>query len=611
MKENAMRDYFNLTNLPIIDTSRQVLQVSSFDRKEENADWENFLYTESDGTVVLLEEEGKGCVKSIWAAVTNNDCILSFYFDGEDTPRFTSPLKAFFNEPLEQFNGPAIEFPERGHFDLDDCHCGNCFYPIPFEKGLKITAKGNTHFYYHIMYEKYHDTEVSEHIAYADGQCFKDAFDGVSVPQKTYNINKEFALDNEYTEIFLSEKGGVITEFTVECNENDDLSDLFLEFFLDNCNIAYIAAPLLHFLVQPMGFTPIKTVAAETVINDGRVTMTLRLPIPFWSRASVELVNPAKDGRKITVKLCVEENNYDPKVTGYLHGDYRQGLTELYEDWLLGKFHGRGNVVGFVQTCLGGQWCEGNEHFYVNGAVCPQINGTGTEDFYLGCYWPNHKYDSPLAGCVNDVYEEGGCTLKGAGLHRAGYYRFMHDMPISFSDGIELLIQHGAVGQTFSDYTSLVFSYRRPEPALTVTDCIYLDSEGSKALHGYKSSGEAYTLCGKIEGERKAPVLQKSGYLHTDGDISMKASLITENNGIVIRRLFDKKKSPQAAVVYVDGEQVGIWKDCGFNEFAPFGDSDFYVPAKFTSGKSIIDIKLTPMGSFSDFEYKVLSFKKM
>ncbi len=608
-----MRDYFDLSHLPILDTHRQVLQVSSFDRKEENADWEHFLYEDKDGSMVLLDEAGKGCVKSIWAAVTNNDCILSFYFDGEETPRFKSPLRAFFNEPLEQFDGPANGFPERGHFDLDDCHCGNCFYPIPFENGLKITAKGNTHFYYHIMYEKYHDTEVSEHIAYAEGENFKNAFDEKSPAPKEYKVNKEFELVNEYTPIYLAEnESGVITEFTVECDEDTDLSKIYLDVFFDESNIAYIGCPLLHFMVQPLGFTPVKTHAAETVIENGKVKMTFRLPIPYWSRASFDLVNSAKDGTKLTVKIAVEENCYDPKNTGYLHGDYREGLTELYEDWKFGSFSGRGNVVGFVQTCLGGQWCEGNEHFYINGAVCPQINGTGTEDFYLGCYWPNHKYDSPLAGCVNDVFEEGGNTLAGSVLHRAGYYRFMHDMPISFSDGIRLEIQHGAVGQTFSDYTSLVLSYRRPDVAMTVTDYLNLESAGSAALHSYSGEGEKYFLHGKIEGERKAPVLDKVGYLHKEGEkVSFKASLFAENKGMVIRRLFDKSKSPQSAKVYVEGKYAGLWKDPGFNEHAPFGDSDFYVAAEFTKGKSLVEITLEPQGQFTDFEYKVLTIKDM
>ena len=605
-----MRDYFNLSNLPILDTDRQVLQVSSFDRKEENADWEHFLYEDKDGSMVLLDEAGAGCVKSIWAAVTNNDCILSFYFDGEEKPRYEAPLRAFFAEPLEQFDGPANGFPERGQFDMDDCHCGNCFYPIPFENGLKITAKGNVHFYYHIMYEKYYDTKPSEHAAYAEGECFKAAFDGVAPVAKEYKVNKEFSLENEYTTIYSAEnEAGVITEFTIECDETTDLSKIYLDVFFDNNNIAYIGTPLLHFMVQPLGFTPFKTHAAETVINDGKVTMTFRLPIPYWSNANFDLVNSAKDGTKITVKFAVSENNYDPKVTGYLHADYREGLTELYEDWLLGKFSGRGNVVGFVQTCLGGQWCEGNEHFYINGAVCPQINGTGTEDFYLGCYWPNLKYDSPLAGCLNDVYKEGGNTLAGSFLHRAAYYRFMHDMPISFSDGIKLAIQHGAVGQTFSDYTSLVLSYRRPESAMTQTDYINLGSKGSKALHAYSAKGEEYFLKGKIEGERKEPILDKTGYLHTDDEITFKAALLKENKGIAIRRIFDKTKSPQSAKVYIDGEYAGLWKDPGFNDFAPFGDSDFYVPSNLTNGKDIIEVKLIPQGQFTDFEYKVLTIK--
>ena len=33
----------------------------------------------------------------------------------------------------------------------------------------------------------------------------------------------------------------------------------------------------------------------------------------------------------------------------------------------------------------------------------PQIHGTGTEDYYLACLWPNPNYNKPFAGCVGDI----------------------------------------------------------------------------------------------------------------------------------------------------------------------------------------------------------------
>ena len=37
-----MNDYFTLSRLPVLSSERQTLQVSSFDRKAENADFDQF-----------------------------------------------------------------------------------------------------------------------------------------------------------------------------------------------------------------------------------------------------------------------------------------------------------------------------------------------------------------------------------------------------------------------------------------------------------------------------------------------------------------------------------------------------------------------------------------
>ena len=63
-----MNDYFTLSRLPVLSSERQTLQVSSFDRKAENADFDQFLYQDKDGSMVMFDDKGKGCVKSIWTA---------------------------------------------------------------------------------------------------------------------------------------------------------------------------------------------------------------------------------------------------------------------------------------------------------------------------------------------------------------------------------------------------------------------------------------------------------------------------------------------------------------------------------------------------------------
>lgn len=263
--------------------------------------------------------------------------------------------------------------------------------------------------------------------------------------------------------------------------------------------------------------------------------------------------------------------------------------------------------MGIVQSCIGGQYCEGNEHFYIDGAVTPQINGTGTEDLYLACYWPNTKFDSPIAGCVKDVFIENGSTLPGALKSPYGYYRYFLDMPIGFENGVVLDIQHGAVCQTYSRYTSTVFSYRISEPSLFETDIIDVSSESSCRLHGYSSDGEAYTHTAKIESDMRFRTLTRTGRKMHAGTVKFNICLRRDNKGAVIRRLYDKLQSNRGAEVYIDNCFAGIWNTCGENPYFGFADDDFHIPEHLTRGKDTVSVEIRSGGFYSDFEYRIFT----
>ena len=608
-----MRDYYKLSELPYLETHRRTMQTSSFDRNAENADFNQFLYQDADGSMVLFDEHGKGCIKSIWVANASEETTVSFYFDGSDTPRYTTTMFGFFNNAVPELSGAGNTYEERGHYDEADCRAGNFFIPIPFEKGLKITAVGKLdNVYYHIMYEKFDgDTDMSTVGGRSD--AFLRAFAGEAPVQKTYTYEKTLTLTSMYTNVYKAEQPGTITAFTVTAPADADLSKIQVDISWDGEKISQVATPLLHMFSQPFGFTEVHSHALDVHMGGDQIVMSLYLPMPFWKCADITLVNlDTESPAELTLKLAVEENTYPKKEAGYFHADFRKGITELFDDWLIGEFFGRGHVVAVMQTCHGGQYCEGNEHFFINGARTPQINGTGTEDFYLGIYWPNTKYDSPCAGCINDVYLMNDCTVKGSFKYPAGYYRFLHDMPISFVDGIRLSIQHGAVGQTYSDYSSLCLSYRQPDGLFTQTDFIYVGSLRSRAQHGYTSdSAEAVSLTAKLESERKAPVLQKEGFAHKAGKIRFEVAIAPENDGVCLRRLYDQTLSPQMGVVSVDGVPVGDWYNPGYNEATAFADNDFYIPAALCAGKEMLQIEIDVPNVYSDFEYTVFSIRKV
>ena len=604
-----MTEYYDLKNLPIIDNRRRPMQVASFDRKEENGDWGNFLYKDSDGAMVMLDESCPGCIRSFWAAVTTDDAEMKIYFDGDAEPRYVCTVRGFFNGAIPELVSNANTFLERGQWAYGDCFCGNFFTPILYKK-IKITVTGaNLDFYYHIMYERFIDGKTEYKTAGVSSK-FTDAFDGkYERPTGKYTFEKTLLLEKNYTDGYIADESGVITEFMIEYAEDVDLSNVYLDIAFDNDPISKIACPLTYLFGEPLGYTGIETIAARSEKSDGKIRMYCYLPMPYWKRISMCLVKFVGDPVEITLRLRVEENRYDPERTGHLYVNHRRGATELFEDWKIGEFYGHGHVVGLVQTCRGGQWCEGNEHFFIDGEISPSINGTGTEDLYLGCYFPNKKFDSPVAGCVNNILPPGETFAPDV---TAGYYRFFHDMPISFENGIKLQIQHGAVGQTYSYYSSSCFSYRKPYPKMRVTDIIDVSTAASRELHGYRENGQSiedsslYALEGKVEGDRNGEKLSRRGMLHI-GKITFKAAIESDNRGVVLRLLTDLTKGPSRAKVLVDGCEAGVWTLAEHNEHAPYGDSDFEIAPSFTKGKSLINVSLDPEDTLAAFEFKIIS----
>ena len=601
-----MYEFFDLKNLPVLTKNRRTLQVSSYDRRYENQDWGNYLYDIDETTSVIFDDPGCGCIKSIWMAVPSKEAYMDFYFGGEETPRYTSSLFGFFNGECPELTGIGNTFEERGHWELADCRCGNCFIQIPYENGLKIVVRGEekSKCYYHIMYENYTDGTLLEK---GNREIFEKAFSAERTPKAEL---KKYTIAKHYNDFMTLNEGGVITEMTLRCPADLDLTKLMFYICWDHSRVPQISCPVTDLFAQPVRWENINSYAVSSKVEDGYVTTSCYLPMPFFEHAYIGVINLTKDVYDIEFGVVIEENNYNRDEIGHLYADHKAGPTVLFSDWDIGEFAGRGHVVGLIQSCVGGVgggYCEGNEHFYINGERSPSINGTGTEDIYLGCYWPNMKFDSPCAGCVNDVYLESGENLAISTNFPIMYYRYYLDMPIAFDAGIKLRVQHGAVCQNFSDYTTTCLSYRKEDPAFAVSDYIKLSSEESKAMHDYHADGDAYTFEGHLETDMRAPLLKETGYKTENGKVSFKVCVSKENDGVILRRLYDQSVSNAGARVFVDGQLAGIWNCCNINTHFAFVDSDFHIPAALTKGKGSLAIEIVTEGTYTDFDYTVLS----
>ena len=150
------------------------------------------------------------------------------------------------------------------------------------------------------------------------------------------------------------------------------------------------------------------------ILEGGRVRLTGYFPMPFWKQAEIEWVNASEHRMApLHAEIVVSGNDRDPSGF-YFTTTYRAGETTYGRDWLLFESPGTGWFVGVVQSMQGAHYCEGDEHFVVDGAISPQINGTGSEDYYLACFWPSVDFDTPFGGVVGDVMLKGGGDMVGA-----------------------------------------------------------------------------------------------------------------------------------------------------------------------------------------------------
>jgi hypothetical protein len=135
-------------------------RISSYDGTGGNDDR---ISIKAGETVVLADIPGTGIIKHIWLTVNAQDpmyrrnMILRMYWDGEQSPSVQSPLGEFFGqgwgESYSYASLPLAAAPKDGR-GL------NCYFPMPFAQGAKITLENDSDFdvkafYYYFDYEEH------------------------------------------------------------------------------------------------------------------------------------------------------------------------------------------------------------------------------------------------------------------------------------------------------------------------------------------------------------------------------------------------------------------------------------------------------------------------
>lgn len=644
---NMTTDGYTLDNLPVVADNVRVLQVSSRNKTGENIDVGQYLYIDSNGDPVMFDAIGPGCIKSIWSTnVVEHDKLLKFYFDDETTPRITIDAYEMYSGKNLLFPAPLSSYAKTGQFEAGVPYAGNCFVPIPFKHRLRIAVDKNSktdNFFYHVIYEKFTPGSCAETIDFVDlaGQInpkvlaatgLADAF-----ARQGQDVKKDQGtrtLTSTVKGVFLTgdpkvgvtaieyEGQGSIRRLTLDMPADPEyFKKLYIYIQFDSARFFQVLAPLDLLFAnahKPTAVRSLPIVVEEP--HHGRVKAHLYFPMPFWKSFKIGFGNdqiygpmPSADiPGGLNLEVSISDQTYSREDAGYFTTSCHQGQTTYGEDWVLGRQFGKGVFCGVVQSMQYQQYCEGDERFYLDGSMSPAFHGTGSEDYYLCCYWPNYNINLPFAGCVGNIKQEAG--LDGQfGTIPACYYRFHLEAPIPFHSQIDARIEHGGDSDIHSLYRTLSFFYVNPHSNLIQTDMINVGNIASETAHQYVSTSREITrLKMQYEGADDRVDIMDTGRYHKNTDVRFTAAIQPDNRGVRLRRRLDQRQGRNMVDVYVDGERVGRWYQADQNDFKRWCDLDFEIPVDYTRGKESITVILKsvpdqPVGDFSDFRYWIIS----
>jgi D-arabinan exo alpha-(1,3)/(1,5)-arabinofuranosidase (non-reducing end) len=265
---------------------------------------------------------------------------------------------------------------------------------------------------------------------------------------------------------------------TIASPEKYHLKKLVLRMYWDNETTPSVETPIGDFFGLGLGDYFLYESTPLAVGSDMALNSFFRMP--FQSHGRITVSNQGKEA----VDHFYFNLDYQayrkplPADTLYFHAQYRQATpahgwdnhwTTNYEPAIEGKKNldgrdnyvwleatGHGHFVGVTMSVLQNQdgwWGEGDDMFFVDGEAVPSINGTGSEDYFLGAWdFGSHPF----------AYATFGAPVKGDEVAggRSSVYRFHLDSPIPFTKSLKATIEHGHANHRSDNFFSVAYWYQ-------------------------------------------------------------------------------------------------------------------------------------------------------
>ena len=619
----------DLRLLPLSPRHTITRQVSSHSRDGGNTDFgnygarsgrETYLYKE-DGMNVVLDEHGPGCINRIWVTTPFIETIgpVQIFLDRMDEPVVELSAKDLFSGEVSPFLFPLAgsrEASSGGYY---------CYVPMPFRERCKIRI-GGALLYYNIDYYRFMDAK--DIVTFTGEEGISTTLDRLNrAGRDPYGTSEEFSaregrfvLGPGSSEIFFQEQGSawiLSLELWPDSLAESGLSSVWLLALWDGAREPQVAAPLLDFFGSGLGPEPVKAYPLGIDLLEN--LLYCYFPMPFDTQGQVWLENRGSEttGFRYEVHWSQRPSWAGPGKTGTFHAKWNEeNPTSLNNDYRILETEGWGRYLGCTLTMFGQKtgfesqsYLEGDERVYADDSLSPSLYGTGAEDYFNGgWYFIFGKFSLPFHG-------NPGRKEDADGLVSTGCYRFHVTDPIPFYRSLLFGIEHGGFNEHNARYNSVAYYYARPSPALALTDSLDVGDESSESLHQYEAEGVGWAGESTFyyEGDRDGtvgrvlpifgPPLSFPAWLspqsiRDDGRSIESGSrfvvrLDPENHGVRIRRRMDAGKKDQKADVFVDELRMPApWLTLGWNTSKRWKDTEYEIPARYTSGKDAITVRI-------------------
>jgi hypothetical protein len=472
--KSELKYIYDISLLPTYRSNSTEAEVSTYDTTGGNDDGFNgtysFIRRNPDSSLVIFDEKGPGVINHIHTPTPTND-TLDFFIDDLSRPAFSINYMDLFSGKVFPFTAPLCGSQLGGYY---------CYFPIPYQKALRIVCRGKHLKFHDIQYRTFAEGTIVKNFSFDISNEKKDLISSIqklwssheNKPADFLNNNEEVLSatksiqlkPGEQASVFNLKTGGRIVGISFRENEADKkiYKQVDLKMNWDGEATPAVYCPLADFFGYAFG----KPSMQSLLLGYKNGVHYCYFPMPFDKEADIQMINRNSNvDVNISATIFYINRKRDSTTEGRFYAVWNTGMRDAGSAaHVFLDTKGKGHYVGSVLQSSGlhagiTTFFEGDDSTAVDEKMV--IHGTGSEDYFNGGWYAlldrwDSRFSLPIHGALD----------YSAIYSRTGGYRFYLDDKIPFNKTIFQSIEHGPEhNNVAAQYTSLALFYADKAPS--------------------------------------------------------------------------------------------------------------------------------------------------